>query len=160
MFDSAYKFKGEYANKVKILCQPIQEPLGGNFTIFKRYVDVLECAALIGFNMNQKVDPDSVESGNSIEIPINTILNESSKLQMIYKLIMINEDDRNLPVTDRLNNAFRNSLNAENENIFNSYVLGGVDYLYSVFKNCTTRDEAVISMSEIIDRIKNNIVIS
>ena len=169
MFENAYRFKGSYKSKVKKLTDPIEPGRSetSSFYIFNRMVDVLECAAIIGFCFNRRVteiDDDS-DDGISGEINAKTIINESSRLQFIYRLILLNDDKikpnfyEEMSIEDsiiksKVDITFRfdsdPTKNKEYMDLFNSYVMGGIDILSEKFANVKTREDAVEVMNDLI----------
>ena len=169
MFDASYRFKGSYKSKVKKLCDPIEPGRSAtSFCIFNRMVDVLECAAIGGFCFNRRVteidnDDDENISG---EINAKTMINESSRLQFIYRLIMINEDITSPMVYEemsledsviksKVDVAFRFDSdpikNKQYLDLFNSYVMGGIDVLSEKFADVKTREDAVEVMNDLME---------
>lgn len=171
LFDSAYRIKGSYATKVKYLTDPIQPGRTHlKFQIFNRYVDVIECAAILGFRFNRKVvipEPND-EDDTLIEIPVNTMINEADSLLFIYRMIMLNDNSCTVPDLEmyrglssedaslryRVDNAFRFDSDSprvkSNMDLFNAYVRGGVDYLYDKFQNVKTREDAIEVMNQLL----------
>lgn len=169
MFDSAYRFKGSYKSKVKKLCDPVEPGRSiAPFYIFNRMVDVLECAAIVGFCYNKRVTEIDNEDDENIsgEINAKTMINESSKLQFIYRLIMMNEDVlepiiyeemslEDSTIKSKVDVTFRFDLdpvrNKDYMDLFNSYVMGGIDILFDKFSEVKTREDAVEVMNELME---------
>lgn len=177
MFDKAISIDSGYVEKFMQLRAPIQPdryPLK-KFYIFRRYIDILMCGALVGFKYNRKKkespltkDDDNSEKPVDATIPIKTVLDERENLLRVYRLIMLNEDDRNLPVETRIDNAFRYSDDEdkrviENIELMMSYAYGGVDILFDRFKSVNTQEEVVDVMHQIYESIeiedKNSVII-
>lgn len=154
LWNQAYYAKGDFASKIKLLTKPDLFTIGNKkYFFFKRYVDVLECAAIIGFkeyNDKEKYDEalknlkETIGSEEPAEIPINTILKEQKKLKFLFRLIMLNENVRELSLKEKTDHAFRNESNAdiqaENEILFNNFAQLGVEILYQ--KVMEARDPA------------------
>lgn len=169
MFDAAYRFKGSYKSKVKKLCDPIEPGRSATaFYIFNRMIDVLECAAIIGFCFNRRVTEIDTDDDENIsgEINAKTMINESSRLQFIYRLIMINEDvmkpivyeEMSLEdsiIKSKVDVTFRFDSDPikskQYMDLFNSYVMGGIDILYEKFENVKTREDAVEVMNDLME---------
>ena len=169
MFNSAYRFKGSYKSKVKKLCEPIEPGRSDtSFYIFNRMIDVLECAAILGFYYNKRVTEinDSDDEGLSGEINAKTMINESSNLQFIYRLMMINEDIKepiyyeemtleDSIIKTKVDIAFRFDSdplkNKQYHDLFNSYVMGGIDILTEKFADVKTREDAVEIMNDLME---------
>ncbi|MGI6472558.1 MAG: hypothetical protein ACOX1N_05810 [Candidatus Methanomethylophilaceae archaeon] len=169
MFDKAISIDSEYRNKFMHLRQPIQpDRYPKKFYIFTRYIDILMCGALVGFKYNRKKGEGAPAPGSGDEesersidatIPIKTVLDERERLLNIYRMIMLNEDDRKLSVEERIDNAFRYTDDndervAENIELMMSYAYGGVDILYEKFGSISTQEDAVDIMNRIYDGLK------
>ena len=168
MIDKSQRIIGDIAENIKTLVRPIQPDRHptSKFYIFERYIDVIMCGALIGFRFNRKGETQSDLSKSEystesqlIEIPINTMLKEQGNLKRIYRLIMLNEDDRKLPADERINNAFRYSRDEDervkaNMKLFESYISGGIEILIDRFRDILTQEEAVEQMQRLYEDIQ------
>lgn len=130
-FRREYVFKGKHAQYVKEL----------SAAIFSRYVDVLILAPIIGLVYNRKTSKDnSVEA--FADVPGGTIVKEKEKLLFNYRLCMLFDDEND--DQEKIDNAFRYYTVSENDSeeqlkrfeknieIYNSYILGGVEVLYEL----------------------------
>lgn len=164
LWNQTYYARGNLATKIKQLAKPDLFPLGDKkYYFFGRYIDVIECGAIIGFkeyndaekyenalkNLNQ-----TNSSEDLAEIPINTILNEQKKLKFLFRLIMLNENIRGLSLKEKTDHAFRNESNelvqADNELLFNNFVQLGVEVLYDQIKNARNPEACLDIMSNYI----------
>jgi hypothetical protein len=118
---------------------------------FARHLDVYINAAIVGFQYNRKSSPDKSEAYKDKRTQIHTeqLVKESSILEFIYRLIMLLDSQKEIALEDRINRAFRDDSlsdvsekHAENMNIFNYYVLGGIEILYEkiIEKGVTEQD--------------------
>jgi len=153
MFDTRMKFKGATAQRLKNLYRVIEPKRGATqFRIFASYIDIFKCGALIGFKhkirseTNDDGDDGAVDDSTA-EILTEVVIKESKNLEHIFRMIMLNEDDRNLPLEERINNAFRYDGNEEkskeNLSLFYSYACGGIEILDDWFKDVTTKEDAI-----------------
>ncbi len=164
-WEQAYRMSGTFASKVILLSKEDLFMVGENkFRFFNRYVDVIECGAIIGlkyFNTPDKYSQGLYELENeektdsNAEIPVKTILLEQKKLKMLFRIVMLNEQVRELSLAERTDNAFRNetkaSLQEENEELFNNFVALGVDLLYSRIKDARDAEACLDIMEEMLD---------
>ena len=137
MFNREYVFYGKHAEYVKALTSKIMDE--ENITIFNRNVDVLLIAGIVGFvygrvgNIDKSINKN--KEVNTTKIFTDTMIKESNNLMYNYELIMLLHNRENDDIEIRLDRAFR-YLNKGEEfkdecmNIFNRYVLGGVEVLY------------------------------
>lgn len=129
MFDKDYSFHGRHAERVKSLCDKFDEE--GN-VLFKRNLDVYLLAPIVGFMYNKKADRDksSTETRNILVSQLNT---EMDNLQFQYRLIMLMDKKHEPEQNKRVDKAFRHfgtEESKEDEELYEKYVLGGVDKLY------------------------------
>jgi hypothetical protein len=158
-----YTFKGKYATYVKHLTE-IQKG-EEKIRIFPRIIDVYMMGAIVGFlNSRQESYDSSKESKNEDDemstststIKENTFLKEQRRIDLLYQLIIINENTREFPPKKRINNAFRGDssdevTNVQNMEIINSYVLGGISYLYNRFQDARTKEEVAMVMNDMLE---------
>lgn len=124
MFEKTYIFKGKHADYVKELVEEAQ--------LFKRYIDVLIIAPIIGFLYGERKKEDS--SNKNAKIFAEQIIKENDKLKFIFRLIMLLDNDEIKEVEDRINLTFNMNETesySEKEEIFNSYIRGGVEVLHN-----------------------------
>ena len=84
----------------------------------------------------------------------------STELEYIYELIMINHRKKVDDIEKRIDRAFRytknEELQKEGEEIFNSYVLGGVEVLYEkIFKEDTDTDQILANLYDFIEEFND-----
>ena len=164
MFDKDYNFRGSHADKVRFLCEEIEPGKRdfGKFTIFNRYVDVFICGAIVGFIHNRQGTSDSDSKENVATIPMKTMIGEQRNLSFIFKSIILCDGIKdvdslsNEELKNRMDDAFRFGEGTDrfeaNWKRFESFVLGGVDYLYDKFKEVKTREDAVDVINEMIPK--------
>ncbi len=130
MFDKEYSFIGTYAEKVKKLTAQFDN--NSSAKLFNRNIDVYIIAPIIGFLYGRTAELDE-KSNETTKIFPEQLIKETSVLRYNYQLIML-LDLKNEPSFDeRLNKAFRNygsPAASSDEQVFESYVRGGVNVLY------------------------------
>ncbi len=164
-WEQAYRMNGNLAAKVAMLSKDDLFIVGDNkYYFFNRYIDVIECGAIIGiinFNEQEKFNEglealkeEEPQEANA-EIPIKTMLSEQSKLKILFRIIMLNEKIRGLSLQERTDHAFRNEMKAaiqsENEELFNNFVALGVNLLYNKVKNARDAEACLDLMESILD---------
>ena len=107
---------------------------------FKRNIDVMFAAAVLGFKLNRKgqIEPSNEKKRTILN---EQIIREQSTIQFLYRMIVILDDSIDMSLEDKLKAAFATNTtsvaSSENENyddehekIFYQYILGGIEYLY------------------------------
>ncbi|WP_029595888.1 hypothetical protein [Exiguobacterium chiriqhucha] len=155
MFDKNIKISGMHSYYVEEL---------KNQNFFNRYIDVYVHAPLIGFQYGRSSSPDKTSeyANKDINIFLEQVMSEANNLEFIFRLIMLLDDSENLPIEERITRAFRddalsygdddtlNDVGKRHENnmeLFNSYVLGGIEILY---------EKIIVQGATELDYIKNS----
>ncbi len=154
MFDKEYNFRGKHAKYVKELVDRDQGDL------FKRNIDVLIMAPVLGayYNRQGQVDPGN----ENTKIFIEQLLNEELILSFIFKLVLLYCGKKQ--GNENIEEAFQTRENKEtkkrNEEIFNSYVLGGVEFLHEkIVQDKFEKSSYVDSLFEFIREFNETIKI-
>jgi len=130
IFSKEYTFRGSHAERVKLLTAKFGK---GNLQLFKRNLDVYMIAPLVGYCYQRQADPDGTPNAETTKIFADILITNSDTLWFIYRLIMLLDKKHEKSFEARVNKAFRDygrEEAAEDERLFDSYVLGGVDVLY------------------------------
>lgn len=128
-FKSDYKFYGKHARMVSELWYMNDY----EHTFFKRLVDIIPIAAIIGFRMNRKAEADfaPVESKT---VFLQQMLNIKEDLDFILQMMIMIEQAAELPQEEAVKRAFRGAETKEEfkkyQELFDAYVRGGVEELY------------------------------
>lgn len=141
-FKSEYKFYGKHARMVSELWYMNDY----EHTFFKRLIDIIPIAAIIGFRMNRKAEADysPVESKT---VFLQQMLNMKEDLDFILQMMIMIEYAAELPQEEAVKRAFRGAETKEEykcfQEMFDSYVRGGVEELYErlVIRKSDTDDE-------------------
>lgn len=134
MFDSQYRFYGKHAVLVEELTS--DNVTLKNAKIFKRVIDVLFTAPLVGFLWKRRADEDRTINPITKELDSKSVFNETiiiyqNKLFSIYQIIMLLDSEYEDDVSKRIDKAFRYAgKNDEDYQRFQSYVRGGVEILH------------------------------
>jgi hypothetical protein len=146
MFDKAYFFKGKHAKMVEDLTR--KDLVNINSEIFPRVLDVYLMAPIIGFLYLRRAKPEN-NSEFTKRIHLEQLISETKNLEFNYRLVTLlnrNSVDDN---ETKINNAFRiygdgSEIAKEHEELFDTYVLGGVEVLYErLIEKSTTSDDII-----------------
>ncbi|MBR0131962.1 MAG: hypothetical protein IJM14_02635 [Lachnospiraceae bacterium] len=135
MFDKEYSFKGRHAQRVELLTSNLDENMKG-LKLFARNFDVYMDAPLVGFLYNRKADFDYSKNPNTNEVYTTKIFGDiliqnKLELEFNYRLIMLLDSNAEKDPKIRVSKAFRRmGENYEDNQLYESYVRGGVDVLY------------------------------
>lgn len=153
MFEGDYTIYGKHATYIKYLVNETKA--------FKRYIDVYMAGAVLGA-LNEKKGEIS-DSSDRARIYSDAFNTEYVRCNELFKTIILSETSKSWATEDRVNICFRyrDKLDpiaippvSEEEvstmkdalNLFNSYVLGGIEILYEAFST-----NATISMDDAVD---------
>lgn len=162
MFQSEYVFRGKHAVYVKDLV----ETAG----LIQRNLDVLTIAPLIGLLNGKKGELDK-SSTYTTKIFTEQILKEKDLLDFIYKLIILTDSSQGWLNEDKIFRAFRldeeaDNLNekdkqmiAENRQLFESYLLGGIEYLHERLYGDGTyaKDDMINNLYEFVKKFHEDL---
>lgn len=130
LFIGEYAFRGKHAQYVKQLTASYTEE---KLCIFQKNVDVYALAAVVGMVYNRQA---KVEKGTNENTKIfsDAFENNRKMLAYTYRMVMLLHEKETLPMEERIDRAFKYDNKPElrkiGDEIFNSYVLGGVEVLY------------------------------
>jgi len=144
LFKGDYSFRGTHADKVIELTAAFDEK--GN-KLFTRNLDVYLLAPIVGFLYGKKSDLDM--TGKTTNILYDAMSKETTTLWFNYRLIMLLDKNNEPDFNERIEKAFRlyGSEQAKpDEDIYESYVRGGVDLLH---------EKLIVSANEPEDYLKN-----
>ena len=157
MFTGDILIKGKYATYLKYLSQKTEkndhkEKVAG---VLERHIDVYMTAAVVGLTYGLRNEEDS---GNpeTVKMHADAVINEQENLISIFRMVMLVDNSENLTADEKINRAFKEPDTPENMKLFNSYVRGGLEWLYEQFTSgATTRDEYLAKIYEIVDNFAN-----
>lgn len=154
MFDKEYVFKGTHAEKVIQLTAKFDD----KNQIFNRNYDVYLMAPIVGLLYNRTAEISSNESNaKTTKVFPDILIKNQDELAFNYRLIMMLDKKRTPELEDRIEKAFRNYNSeraAEDEKIYNSYVLGGVDVLYEkLIESARTPEDYMSNLYDFLDEI-------
>ncbi len=103
-------------------------------SLFSTLVELYAMAAIVGLIVKRKGPEEKDDSGLKRTVQMQQITGRYQTLITIMRLVLIMDDSRNLSLEQRLESAFAIPEDEDtykaNMELFNSYVRGGVEYLY------------------------------
>lgn len=151
MFENDYTITGIHATHIKYLVNEAK--------VFTRYIDVYMTAAIIGY-LHGRLEKKDTSSQDRARIYADAFATERLNCDFIYRLILLLDETLDLSPQQRLDRAFRDNFqkeseHAQNMDLFNSYVFGGIKVLYEQFVDGTTnRDDYINKIYDIIVKFK------
>ena len=136
LFLNEIEFVGDYSQMVRYL----KDTIG----LFPTYREVYLISAAVGYYLNKHESQGLADAKfQPASIFPTELMKKRSELRFIYRMIMLSEDKPELSIEDYMNRAFRDDPDSdqtremlkENMTVFNSYVCGGLEYLYRLFEN-------------------------
>ena len=156
MFDKEYVFYGKHADIVKKLTSPLTSNIKKK--LFENNIDVYVVAPLIGYLYNRKAD---VEKGadSTTKVFRDKIMDESDSLKYNYRLLMVllNKDKSQEELTRIAFNLDNDDkARAEYDQLYNQYVLGGVEVLNEkLFEDASDIDEYLMNAYNFMEEFNN-----
>ena len=129
-------FYGKHATYLRSLAPSRQylEKSDQRVTFFRSNIEVVLAAAVIGFVKQRKAPSEGNKEVAPNNIFAQALINHKDELELIYRLIMLLDDNDKLSIDNRLDKAFKYDADPEKnkagEDIFWAYVRGGIEYLY------------------------------
>jgi len=145
MFDKDFDLRGKHATYTKFLCNEAK--------VFKRYIDVYMVSVVIGFLYGSPKSRDAAH--DSANILAGVFANERAKCEFLYRLVMLLDETSEITVEARIDRAFRIDDSSvddmkNNMDLFHSYVYGGIEVLYEKFLDCTTKDDYIDKIHDMV----------
>lgn len=166
MFENDYTITGKHATYLKYLAEKNADSATGTTTarVFERYIDVYMNAAIWGLLYNRTANKDTT-SNDRARIYADAFVNERENCTFLYRLIMLLDKSAKLTPTERVDRAFRYDTQPEkadevkkNLDLFNSYVLGGLEILYEkITEGCVTRSDYMQRIFEIMNDFQDEV---
>lgn len=167
MFDKQYYFYGKHASYVNKLTSKFTDGKfsGDGINIFNRNIDVFLFASIVGITYNRRaeVDRKKKETGESESTSIfgDMMIKMSETIMNNYQTVMM-VHNRNVDSKEiRLNRAFRyynesEEYKRECYDIFNSYLLGGVEILYEkIIGDSKELDDYIVNLYDFFDEFNS-----
>lgn len=157
MFDKEYSFKGKHSRMVNELTGEFYlASEDGNrqekHNLFKRNYDVYLLAPIIGFLYQRKSTVDNDSTINPTKIFAEIMMKNVDDLNFNYRIIMLLDKNNESDPEKRVDKAFRGLENKEDELLYNSYVLGGVEVLHEkLIQTANTPDDYINNLYDFIE---------
>lgn len=149
LFENEIEMNGNYATIVRHL----KDDLG----IFTTFREAYVTAAVLGFVHKRTETEGTQDKVQAASIFPNELNKRKHDLRLLYRIIMLVQDEPNFTIEDYMNRAFRDDAeeaNAErlkqNMATFNSYVCGGFEYLQEKFGQLDKTEDVVDAVYEMV----------
>lgn len=143
---SEFQFKGKHAEYVSRLTSEFDK---NKFKVFNRNIDVLIFSSIVGFLYNRRAEIDNNNEIRPVKINFQQLTREQNILEYNYQLIMLLYNKESIENEERLNRAFRYVDDREKrkvgDEVYLSFVLGGVEVLYEKILENTSNPEEIIN---------------
>ena len=101
---------------------------------FRRLVDLYAVAAIVGLKAKRRSPEERDESDVNRTVQMKQLNENYQTLLPIMRMVLIMDDSRNMSFEEKLESAFAIPEDYDtykvNMDLFNSYVRGGIEYLY------------------------------
>lgn len=128
-FKKEFEFRGKHAR----MAEELWVPNDYEHTYFKRLIDLYVLAAIVGFRMGRKAEIDYSPVDPKSIFP-EQMIKEKENLDFILQMMLMLDNKSNISDEEKVKKAFRGASNKEEfeqiQEMFNSYVRGGVEELY------------------------------
>ena len=149
LFDNEIEINGKYATMARFL----KEDAG----IFATFREAYLTSAIVGFLNKSKETKDNSDKVQAASIFPNELSKRKADLKLLYRIIMLVEESPDFTIDDYMNRAFRDDAEESNKDklksnmaLFNSYVCGGLEFLYNEFKDTKKMDEVINVLYEYV----------
>jgi hypothetical protein len=150
LFQGQYWFYGTHADRVKKLTAAYE----GKHKLFSHNHEVYQLAPIVGFLYKRKADCNN-ENGIDTSIFPDQISNNKDIFQFNYQLIMLLDVENAADFDLRVDKAFRFYGTEEakpDEDLYESYVRGGVDVLFEkLIELSNSPDDYIRNLYEFVE---------
>ena len=160
MFDSNMDIVGKHATYLKFISKKAGE-LNKDAKIapiFNRYLDVYMAAAIIGAVKNIRANKDTTSS-DSAKLLAEQVIKENKRLKLLYRMVLVTDTSSGMNEEERVDFVFRSTKNediAKGMAIFESYVRGGIEWLYeTITDGATSEDQYLENLYKLINEYNN-----
>lgn len=173
-FSKPIRFRGRHAAYAQYLCTERGQKREGGVNVFSRVMDVYLAAVIVGLKYNRtasmsdeeikvsdvfgKKAPNGSKKISSSDINSETVHSEQERLNYLYRLVMLCEDERDLSDEEKIANAFKSEGNEgkinDNIELMHKYARGGLEELYDRFKGLADDEDEIFSAQlELFDEL-------
>lgn len=152
MFDKEYAFKGTHGDKVIKLTAKFDD----KNAVFNRNLDVYMMAPIVGFLYQRKSETNNEGDKNTKIFP-DILIKNKDDLWFNYRLIILLDKKHEPNLEKRIDKAFRiydTEEAKDDEKLFDSYVLGGVDILYEkIMEGASSAEEYMSNLYDFMEEM-------
>ena len=159
LFENEIECNGKYSKMIRFLKDEIQ--------IFSTFREAYVLAMVVGFLNNKKETADDSEKVSPASVFPNELSKRKRDLRIIYRIIMLLDEDGERSIEDCMNRAFRDDANEEdytnlrlNMEVINSYACGGLEFLYEKFKDARDNDEVIDLLYDFVHELSEDVGIN
>ena len=127
MFDKEYSFTGKHAEMVIKLTNEFDSKKN---KFFDHNYDVYMLAPIIGFLYQRKAELDRNSDIKPTKIFPEQLIRRADDFKFNYRLIMLLDKEYEPDLEKRIEKAFRGLDSPEDEELYESYVRGGIEVLF------------------------------
>lgn len=149
LFENEIEINGKYATMARYLKE--------DASLFSTFREAYLISAIVGFLNKAKESKDNQEKVQPASIFPNELSKRKADLKLLYRIIMLVEEIPNATIEDYMNRAFRDDAEEGNREklkanmaLFNTYVCGGLEFLYNKFKDTDKIDNIVNILYEYV----------
>jgi len=150
LFQGQYWFYGTHADKVKRLTAEFDS----KHKLFSYNHEIYQLAPIVGFLYRRKAELNRT-GGSDTSIFAEQISNYKDIFEFNYQLIMLLDDCHEADLDARIDKAFRfygMEKATQDEELYESYVRGGVDVLYEkLIESSTSADDYTKNLYEFLE---------
>ena len=138
MFDKEYSFTGKHASMVNDLTKPFDNK---NNSFFKKNWEVYMLAPIVGFLYRKKAERDKDSEIKPTKIFPDQLIKYADDFWFNYATIMLLDTKNEPDLEKRIEKAFRRIKNESDEELYESYVRGGIEILYDKLMDGVTNPD-------------------
>jgi len=151
MFNNDIVIKGKHGTWMKLLAG--QNSAKSPITVFKRNLDLLMIAPLVGVIYNKPVEEDN--SDDKATVLLAQVVGEKENLELIHRIVILKDNSKGKTNDEKVDLAFRHDSDMD---LFMRYVRGGIEYIYEYLnESTTTRDDCYEKLKNLLGDIKSYI---
>ena len=143
------RFNGKHADMVNDLTREFDNKKN---KLFERNYDVYKLAPIIGFLYQRKADIDTSKDSKPTKIFVEQLMSNIDDFQFNYRLILLLDKNHEPNPQKRIEKAFRGNNDPEDEELYESYVRGGVEVLYEkLMDDVSSPDEYMTKLYDFLE---------
>ena len=154
MFKKSYKLTGTHATKTRQLSYILDDRFDQK--LYSTFISAIIDASLVGFLYGTKAEKNEADN-DELSIKEDTVSNYSQQFKYNFRLILLSDKEYEPDLEKRIDKAFRgNKLTLEDEELFHSYVRGGIDILYKkLIEDCDKAEDYSHKIRELLEEMRD-----